>query len=480
MTVLIIRPLHPSIPKLIIEIQELQTHGCAVIGVVGSTRLSYFHLNFQFVVRVSRVSLSYHLRGVDLLIKLLNRLLQCLIQSLGVSVAYITDSRINSNKHVRVPRDSTLDMKFLPFFFTLICISTIHRMASTKKVKQMIQATSVNATFFGKDPECALHCTTDTEDHFRHHSPLLTSDQARISYFNSYHASEKNRGPLNHSPISNFSTLGDPHLIKRFAEYAAFSYCLNTTAIQKMSKMNMRVGSFQIVGSGLDSFGNVSFFMAQNLEQNLQVLVLRGTTTKTDMRDDFDVFPVPVNPAFLDLRANVTGKVHRGFWRHYIRNRDNVTALVGQNYDSLLDFVIVGHSLGSAWAELTAADLTSQNYTIKAVYSFGGPKLGDKDMVAALVNLTGPDRIVRTVNGNDMIPHFGFVPNGYHSPLVTEYFIPPGKENIITCQGGQDPTCSDSIPCLQYTWAVHGQLGSWSIRRDLCGIQTPMDDSVYT
>jgi hypothetical protein len=64
---------------------------------------------------------------------------------------------------------------------------------------------------------------------------------------------------------------------------------------------------------------------------------------------------------------------------------------------------VTGHSLGGAMATLASVRLASEGYTVRAVYTFGSPRVGDR---AFRRKYRLPN--YRFVNDDDLVPHLPF------------------------------------------------------------------------
>lgn len=87
--------------------------------------------------------------------------------------------------------------------------------------------------------------------------------------------------------------------------------------------------------------------------------------------------------------------VHQGFQDGYLRLRDSVSKWTSQ-LDSI---VLVGHSLGAAFATMTALDILASKKSLKVLglYTFGAPKIGDAQFTATLEKLAGQIDVQRLV-----------------------------------------------------------------------------------
>lgn len=114
-------------------------------------------------------------------------------------------------------------------------------------------------------------------------------------------------------------------------------------------------------------------------------LVFRGTTDVNDWLTDFRIVPTPWEGR---------GLVHKGFAEALELVWDKVADSVNVNVPSDCPLFIAGHSLGAALATL-AASLRQP----RALYTFGSPRVGDKDFGATLAGASN----FRVVNNRDVV-----------------------------------------------------------------------------
>lgn len=140
-------------------------------------------------------------------------------------------------------------------------------------------------------------------------------------------------------------------------------------------------------------------------KDDYQIICFRGTNSITDM--GFDVW-------FTKTAAyGGKGKVHNGFekalqsvWPQLIGKLDKNTRVF-----------VTGHSLGGALAILTAHRLTLDNYALAAVYTYGAPRVGNRDFIKAYDALL-KDKTFLHINHTDIVPA---------SPPEILGFAHPGK-----------------------------------------------------
>jgi predicted lipase len=244
----------------------------------------------------------------------------------------------------------------------------------------------------------------------------------------------------------------------------------------------MRIGSFIIERTGYDTSGNVIYYIATNIQQNTTALVLRGSATREDLRLDLrsDVGKTNFSQVFegLDMEK---AQVHHGFWTRFMQFRRKIHTDV----DAVLKrrnttFVVVGHSLGAAWAFVHAADIAyNAKYPIYGAYVYGMPLVGNAEFADAMADIIGTDKVIRLVSKNDVVPHVGFL-RGSHPTKVNEYFVEMDGVVPRVCDGGQDKTCSLKIPCRQWSWEHHSSVGPLSTRMEICRLEnSPVPDALY-
>ncbi|MDC7816773.1 MULTISPECIES: lipase family protein [Pseudomonas] len=120
---------------------------------------------------------------------------------------------------------------------------------------------------------------------------------------------------------------------------------------------------------------------------------IRGTLEMSDWWRDVDAAQVPFEEG--------EGKVHHGFYDAYQALKEFIQSYLDQFYSGQ-KVIICGHSLGGAIALLLAEALRrdSDNDYDVLLYTYGAPRAGDADFVAAASAL--PHH--RMVNNNDVVP----------------------------------------------------------------------------
>ncbi|KQJ95040.1 phospholipase A1-Ibeta2, chloroplastic [Brachypodium distachyon] len=156
------------------------------------------------------------------------------------------------------------------------------------------------------------------------------------------------------------------------------------------------------------------------------VVALRGTCTVLEWADNVRAALVPAHhkdsSSSSSSSSPAPGKVECGFWSLYNTPADaspetslssavvsEIRKLLQKYEGEEISITVTGHSLGAALAVLIADELTSAvcpGGPPVAVFSFGGPRVGDGEF-AARVEAQGA-RVLRVVNAHDVVPRCFF------------------------------------------------------------------------
>jgi triacylglycerol lipase len=145
------------------------------------------------------------------------------------------------------------------------------------------------------------------------------------------------------------------------------------------------------LGDSLRMFQCEDFYGFVAAQKDIVIVAFRGTESIGNALTDIETALV--------RQAIFPGLVHCGFFRAadvvYPTVRSLLTAM-----DRQLPIWVTGHSLGGAMASLVAHRLAKDGFPIRAIYSYGSPRPGDRHFRAAyrLPNY-------RFVNDNDLVPH---------------------------------------------------------------------------
>lgn len=126
------------------------------------------------------------------------------------------------------------------------------------------------------------------------------------------------------------------------------------------------------------------------------VLALRGSDRFADWLDSFNA----------RAQGHALGRVHRGFQAALMDIWPAMEAAVAEiqsrRKSAHLPIWLTGHSLGGALATLAAARFIEQDRPFYGVYTFGSPRVGDRDF-ARVYNIEAANRTFRFQNNNDIV-----------------------------------------------------------------------------
>ncbi|MGC1378848.1 MAG: lipase family protein [Anaerolineales bacterium] len=153
---------------------------------------------------------------------------------------------------------------------------------------------------------------------------------------------------------------------------------------------------------GPDSFGLFDEyypmgFVATSKDGKDAYLIFRGTQTKQEFVKDAKILWTPY-PCIKNW-----GNVALGFSEVYMACRASFIDELGKLGNDL-NLYISGHSLGGALTVLAQPDVIKATHFKKPIqYNFAGPRVGDRDFVAAY-NALPDQKTFRIVNSSDIVP----------------------------------------------------------------------------
>ncbi|MGA2619748.1 MAG: lipase family protein [Thermoguttaceae bacterium] len=157
------------------------------------------------------------------------------------------------------------------------------------------------------------------------------------------------------------------------------------------------------------TFGLFHGFVAPMDE--ITVLAFRGTDSIQNWLTDGQAAQI-TDPAY-------PGQVHQGFARALTEIWPGLTQILPRPASATAVWV-TGHSLGAALATLAAVRLRAAGFAVRAVYTFGSPRVGDPDFYRAYTPVA-----YRFVNNNDIVPHvpleYMVVPVPLHGVQLCRY-----------------------------------------------------------
>ncbi len=131
-----------------------------------------------------------------------------------------------------------------------------------------------------------------------------------------------------------------------------------------------------------------------------------------------------------DLDANQVpgpfGRVHDGFRRALSHVWDELNACVAEFQDQGQSLWATGHSLGAALATLTCARWREADKPVNGLYTFGAPRVGNRDFERTFNQDFGA-RNFRFVNNADLVTRVPLREMGYSHAGKLAYFDDEGK-----------------------------------------------------
>lgn len=110
--------------------------------------------------------------------------------------------------------------------------------------------------------------------------------------------------------------------------------------------------------------------------------------------------------AGLGSDARFGGHMHSGFMKAYggVDDRLQKAIATAQGGDLKKPILFTGHSLGGALAQIAATDMKQKGANVASVYTFGQPRVGDREFSAHYKELGLSSKTYRHVNQGDPVP----------------------------------------------------------------------------
>jgi triacylglycerol lipase len=181
------------------------------------------------------------------------------------------------------------------------------------------------------------------------------------------------------------------------AEMAALAY-----RESELSAEQLRRWGYSRIAEFADRRTDTYAFLAA--KDNTLILSFRGTSGLKNFLTDANA---------LRVRADwLKGTVHDGFKSALNSVWPEIVSKIGPHEEQQNEIWLTGHSLGAALAQLAALRLTQEGYRVHNVYTFGTPRVGDRDFVADYDQKLGA-RTFPHVNHRDIVTRVPLVAMGY-------------------------------------------------------------------
>jgi len=164
------------------------------------------------------------------------------------------------------------------------------------------------------------------------------------------------------------------------------------------------------------SFGTQGFVMTNDA---IVVAVFRGT--EINRPED-----VSTDLQFLSVRGPLGGRVHEGFYRALDLAWPAVEQAIALCWSPPKSLWFTGHSLGAALATLAVAKMRDRNQSVSGLYTFGQPRIGDRDFAKKFNDDFGKYTF-RFVNNNDVVARIPPRELQYRHVGTLKYFTEDGR-----------------------------------------------------
>ncbi|KAJ3500410.1 hypothetical protein NMY22_g19269 [Coprinellus aureogranulatus] len=194
---------------------------------------------------------------------------------------------------------------------------------------------------------------------------------------------------------------------------------------------------------------NTEGFITRDDKRKEIIVSLRGTFSINDAITDLKLILTPLKSVGI---ADVgSAQVHTGFLEAYNYVASEVLSVVKSQLSSNPSYsvIVTGHSLGGALASLAALSIKSSVPSAKLrLYTYGQPRVGNAAFASLTESRLGIANIFRAVHTYDGVPTFLLKSLGYRhfGNEFWNYQEPPNAANVKQCNGGEDTSCSDSVP----------------------------------
>jgi hypothetical protein len=138
-------------------------------------------------------------------------------------------------------------------------------------------------------------------------------------------------------------------------------------------------------------------------------------------------------------------KAHKGFYDAY----RGVSPILKSEVSKLLamyrgaEVLMTGHSLGGALTALASYDLLDSHYPVNYVYTFGQPRVGNREFSTAMETLIGQKHF-RVIDYRDIVPHLPPAQFAFYHYGHEIWYHPEGMQEYSQCTS-EDPKCSNSL-----------------------------------
>ncbi|KAH3742898.1 lipase family protein [Pelomyxa schiedti] len=232
--------------------------------------------------------------------------------------------------------------------------------------------------------------------------------------------------------------------------YAMSTFCTDASVESWNCSACMENPSFVFDTFVRDTATGTDGIVGYDAQNETVIVAFRGTD---NIRNDIIDADILMNYDYEDME---NAGVHAGFYAGWLGLKDQVVHEVNgllSNHTVCKKVLITGHSLGAAisgFATVHLRNLLSADIEV-VMKNFGMPRIGDSDFAFQFTTLLPTSW--RMVHMHDIVPHEPLHVRFHHVPTeIWEYDVGQYKICDLT---GEDPTCSDSVPPLEWSNADH-------------------------
>ena len=202
-------------------------------------------------------------------------------------------------------------------------------------------------------------------------------------------------------------------------------------------------------GIVVDSKHDLQAFVGCINASRIAVVSFRGTveTSIKDWIENLDETKETPTTVLGDHVAECVGcKAHSGFYKSWLHLRPGVLSALAAIPGGVDRYVITGHSLGGALAQLCALDLVLHGVATHSsldVWTFGEPRVANAALAKFAMGALGA--YWRHVHWKDIVPHAPLEAMGFHHTRSEIFFNEASSVHTLCDGSGEDPACSDQF-----------------------------------
>jgi hypothetical protein len=273
---------------------------------------------------------------------------------------------------------------------------------------------------------------------------------------------------INHAVIVHGTFSYEPEEAKKYASLSSVPYCDELGVVENWtctpcndSQIRLLPGKIKIIDDGW--YNAVRTLVGRFEDGGGCLLSIRGTDNWINWLRDLQFWNQ--EPKNFDHCEGC--KVHQGYYTIWQTMRDDIAEALNEigcgnasnssNFsvrEHARDLYVTGHSLGAAVAHVGVFWLSEAGYTIKQMYTYESPRIGNKAFADAFdKRFSDMFPTFRITHFMDPIVHLPPLWLGYVQPNTEVYYDNNGQYKI--CNHTEDPSCSDQYTNVPLMIASH-------------------------